>query len=392
MNFHFSQTRVAPAKSRRARALVSGAALLAVVAPGLARTQMARAQGAFPQLPATTSMPVSARANVAPTATNKLTPVPFQAPTPRAIRVSKINAAKAFPYVNRAAKQLAAGQTAQALSSYRQAYQLDPANEYAAPGVGTSLLIQGKFAESAQTFRNHLVTNPGDAKSLRGLADSLTYARKYREALGVNNYILARAPRDFDALFQNAQIATYAGDYKLSETYFSRASGVDKSNRRFLGELGRVAILPAQSTRAQRFQSRLTTQARFRARQPGHRQLLRLYLAIWQSRRAVADRFGRATEQRRGADWSGQRAFLYRSAARSRARITKRRWRLNPTIWARVWVWGAPWFSRAATSRARPSCAAFWRLSRTIARLWKPSLSHKTRRRPRRRFQPIKRC
>ena len=241
MNSYFSSQ----ATPRRARVLATGAALLSVVAPGLARaqtaqTQMARAQGGFPVLPASTSMPASAGAKTGalPTATNKLTPIPFRAPTPRAVRVSKINAAKAFPYVNRAAKQLAAGQTAQALSSYRQAYQLDPTNKYAAPGVGTSLLIQGKFAESAQTFRNHLVTNPGDAKSLRGLADSLTYARKYREALGVNNYILARSPRDFDALFQNAQIATYAGDYKLSETYFSRASGVDKSNADFWASWG----------------------------------------------------------------------------------------------------------------------------------------------------------
>ncbi len=220
-------------QSRRVLAVASGAAMLAVVAPGLAQ-----AQGKFPVLPAAPSIPESVamtRANMSasPTATNKLTPITFKVPTARTIRVSKINAANAYPYVNRAATALGAGNTAEALSLYRRAYQLDPTNKYAAPGVGTALLIQGKFAEAATTFRNHLVTNPGDMKSLRGLADALTFSRKYREALGVNNYILARAPRNFDSLFQNAQIATYAGDYKLSETYFNRASGVNKSNAKF---------------------------------------------------------------------------------------------------------------------------------------------------------------
>ena len=226
------------AAPRRAFVLASGAAMLAVVAPGLAQ-----AQSGFPILPAApsmTAMPGSARANMSasPTASNTLAAIPFRVPTPRTVRVSKINAARAFPYVNRAAKELAAGNTAAALSLYRQAYQLDPTNEYAAPGVGTALIIQGKFADAATTFRNHLVTNPGDLKSLRGLADALTYQRKYGEALGVNNYILARSTRNFDSLYQNAQIATYAGDYKLSETFFNRASGVNKSNPEFWASWG----------------------------------------------------------------------------------------------------------------------------------------------------------
>ena len=225
-----SFSRLAPA--RRTVALVSSAALLAVVAPGLAQT--ASAQTGFPVLPAAPS--TSAKSS--PSASNTLTPIPFRAPAPRAVRVSKINAAKAFPFVNRAAQQLKAGNTAAALSLYRQAYQLDPTNEYAAPGVATALLIQGNFALAAQTFRNHLATHPNDPKTLRGLADALTYSKKYREALGVNNAILARNPRDFASLYQNAQIATYAGDYKLSQTYFSRAAGADQSNPEFWASWG----------------------------------------------------------------------------------------------------------------------------------------------------------
>ena len=207
------------ATPRRALVLASGAALLSVVAPGLAQSGL--------------PVSASARMSVAPAANAKLAPVPFKAPTPRSIKVSKIDAANAFPYVNRAAKQLAAGNTAAALALYRQAYQLDPTNEYAAPGVGTSLIIQGKFNDAAKTFFNHLVTNPDDPKTLRGLADALTYAKQYRDALGVNDYILSRDSRDFASLYQNAQIATYAGDYKLSETYFNRASGVKQSDPEF---------------------------------------------------------------------------------------------------------------------------------------------------------------
>ena len=226
------------AAPRRVLALAGGAALLSVVAPGLAQ-----AQANFPILPAAPSMPAPASMSrvgmsAASTGSGRITATPFRVPTPRRVSVSKVNAAKAYPYVNRAAEQLAAGNTAGALALYRKAYQLDPTNEYAAPGVGTALIIQGKFANAAQTFRNHLVTNPNDRKALRGLADALTYSKQYREALGVNNYILSLNPRDFASLYQNAQIATYAGDYKLSETYFSRASGVNKTNPEFWADWG----------------------------------------------------------------------------------------------------------------------------------------------------------
>ena len=230
------------AASRRALVLASGTALLAVVAPGLAQAQ----SNVFPILPAAPAangnLNGSARANVsaAPVASanKKLTVIRFTPPARRTVRVSKANAANAFPFVNRAAKALAAGNTAQALSLYRSGYETDPNNEYAAPGVGTSLIILGRFDEAAQTFRNFLALQPNNRKALRGLADALTYSKKYSEAAGVNNYILSRNARDYAALYQNAQIATYTGDYQLSETYFSRAAGIKKSDPEFWADWG----------------------------------------------------------------------------------------------------------------------------------------------------------
>ena len=195
----------------------------------------------MPTLPApAASVSSGARRPAPPVLADNVTlkPLPFTPPTPRTIRVSKVTAAKAWPYVNRAARALQAGETARALNLYRQAYQIDPTNEYAAPGVGTVLIIQGKFGDAAQTFRNHLVTNPGDLKTLRGLADALTFSKKYREALGVNNYIVATKGRDFDSLYQNAQIATYAGDYSLAEQFFASAAGVDKGDAAFYATWG----------------------------------------------------------------------------------------------------------------------------------------------------------
>ena len=212
------------AAPRRAALLASGTALLAVVAPGLARAQ----SGVFPILPAAPGTSGSAMA--APKTLNAAT---FAPPAPRSVRVSKVDAANAYPFVNRAAKALEAGKTAEALSLYRRGYQLDPTNPYAAPGVGTALIIQGQFSQAAQTFRNYLALKPNDGKALRGLADALTYAKNYSQAAGVNNYILARNARDYAALYQNAQIATYVGDYKTSESYFSRASGVKTSDPAF---------------------------------------------------------------------------------------------------------------------------------------------------------------
>ncbi len=158
----------------------------------------------------------------APVALNA-SPIPFVAPTPVTRRVSKVQAAKAWPLVNRAAKELGAGRTASALKLYRQAYQIDPNNAYAAPGIGTSYIVLGRFNEAATTYRQFLALQPNDAKSLRGLADALTYGRKYREALGVNNAILARNSRDFNSNYQNGQILTYLRAYKQSDRYFQTA-------------------------------------------------------------------------------------------------------------------------------------------------------------------------
>ncbi len=230
------------AAPRRAFILASGTALLAVVAPGLAQAQ-AQA-GAFPILPVApslngaTSGAMAPGAMSAPAARKTLRATPFTPPAPRVIKVSKVNAAKAYPPVNRAARELEAGNTAEALRLYRAAYQLDPTNPYAAPGVGTALIIQGKFSEAIPTFRNYLATKPGDRRALRGLADALTYSKNYSQAAGVNNYILSLNARDYASLYQNAQIATYVGDYKASESYFSRASGVKNSDPEFWASWG----------------------------------------------------------------------------------------------------------------------------------------------------------
>ena len=229
------------AAPRHAFALASGTALLAVVAPGLAQAQAP--SGVFPILPAAPTMSgamtgaMSSSANAtrsAPASNQRLTVTPFALPARGTVLVSKIDAANAFPFVNRAAQKLKAGQTGAALDLYRRAYQLDPNNEYAAPGVGTALIIQGKFAEAATTFRNFLALKPNSRPALRGLADALTYSKQYSQAAGVNNYILSLAANDLPSLYQNGLIASYAGDYSASEAYFRRFLALAPNNRKAL--------------------------------------------------------------------------------------------------------------------------------------------------------------
>lgn len=165
--------------------------------------------------------PVAASQNVTVTA------IPFRNPAKVSPRVSRVSAAKAWPLVNRAAKELNAGRTQNALRLYQQATAIDPTNAYALPGVGTSYIVLGRFTEAAATYRRFLAIQPGDAKALRGLADALTYGQKYREALGVNNAILARSPRDFASAYQNGQIATYLRAYTQSDRFFNIAANVN---------------------------------------------------------------------------------------------------------------------------------------------------------------------
>ncbi|HEX8464910.1 MAG TPA: tetratricopeptide repeat protein, partial [Abditibacterium sp.] len=160
---------------------------------------------------------------VAATAATNISALPFRPPAQETLRVSRVNAAKAWPLVNRAATELAAGRTQNALRLYQSAYKIDPTNAYAAPGIGTSFIVLGRFAEAATAYRNYLAIKPGDLKALRGLADALTFGGKYREALGVNNAILARQPRNFAAAYQGAQVATYLRSYALSDRYFNTA-------------------------------------------------------------------------------------------------------------------------------------------------------------------------
>jgi tetratricopeptide (TPR) repeat protein len=161
----------------------------------------------------------------APASTN-ISAIAFRAPARVAVKVSRQNAAKAWPLVNKASKELGAGRTQNALKLYQSAYKLDPTNAYAGPGVGTSYIVLGRFIDAATAYRRFLSVKPGDAKGLRGLADALTYGQKYREALGVNNAILAKKPRDFESSYQNAQIATYLRNYIQSDRFFNTATSV----------------------------------------------------------------------------------------------------------------------------------------------------------------------
>ncbi len=166
---------------------------------------------------------------VTPVASN-VAAIPFVNPAKVNPKVSRVTAAKAWPLVNRAAAELSAGRTQNALRLYQQATNLDPANAFAAPGVGTSYIVLGRFNDAAATYRKFLAVKPGDAKGLRGLADSLTYGQKYREALGVNNAILARDPRNFAAAFQNGQISTYLRSYAQSDRFFTTAVALQPNN------------------------------------------------------------------------------------------------------------------------------------------------------------------
>ena len=163
------------------------------------------------------SAPVASSTDVAP--------IPFSLPARGGVSVSKKSRAAAFPFVNRAARLLQAGQTQAALEQYGRGAELDPSNAYALPGVATAQLILGRFDESAATQRRFLAVAPASAvnKSLRDLANALTYGRRYREALGVNAFILSRQPNSFDAAFQNGQIYTYLRSYSNADAAFGRA-------------------------------------------------------------------------------------------------------------------------------------------------------------------------
>ncbi len=182
----------------------------------------------LPSTPATSSVaPLTAKAVVPVRASVAVTPIAFVAPAPNPVRVSKVQKARAWPYVNRGAALLKQKRTEQALAQYQRAAEIDPANEYALPGVATSQLILGHFDEAASTYRRFLSFNPNNARGLRGLADALTYGRHYPQALGVNNYILnSRDPRNFDAAFQNGQIYTFLKSYGNADVAFSCALSI----------------------------------------------------------------------------------------------------------------------------------------------------------------------
>jgi tetratricopeptide (TPR) repeat protein len=200
--------------------------------------------------------PAAAQTNVFVTA------VPYRAPAKSNVRVSATNAAKAWPLVNRAAKELSAGRTQNALRLYQSAFKLDPTNEYAGPGVGTSYIVLGRFNDAATTYRKFLAARPGNLRGLRGLADALTYSLKYREALGVNNAILAKQPRDFAAAYQNAQITTYLRAYTQSDRFFNIAATVKPREADVWSAWGESLTYRRDSRALDRFNKALAINAR----------------------------------------------------------------------------------------------------------------------------------
>jgi len=188
-----------------------------------------------PSAPSARATLVASRASapvLAPVpASVRVSAVPFVPPAHVFARVSKVTAARAWPFVNRGGRLLTQKQTLAALAQYQRAADIDPNNAYALPGVATSQIILGRFDEAAQTYRRFLALKPNDAKGLRGLADALTFGRRYREALGVNNYILAtRNSRDFQATYQNGQILTFLRSYDAADASFARTLALQPNN------------------------------------------------------------------------------------------------------------------------------------------------------------------
>ena len=233
-------------------------------APPIVTRQPAVAAPAPPRVPTPGFVPprVSRPALTPALVATNVSAIPFRAPARVTPRVSARTAARAWPLVNRAARELSAGRTQNALRLYQEAQKLSPANPYAAPGVGTSFIVLGRFNDAANAYRNFLAVKPGDATALRGLADALTYGQKYREALGVNNAILARAPRNFAAAYQNAQIATYLRSYAQSDRFFNTATTLSPKNPEVWAAWGESLSYRRDPRAVARFQKALSLNSR----------------------------------------------------------------------------------------------------------------------------------
>lgn len=171
-------------------------------------------------------------------------------------KVGRKRAARAFPPVNEGARLLGLKRTEEALAAYQRAYELNPYNEYAANGIGTSLLILGRFDEAAQAFARALLVLPQTSderpRAERGLADTLTYGTRYQQAIDANNAILAHQPNDFASLYQLAQINTFTKRYPQASAFYQRALNVAPQSQRgeVLAAFGEALTYGGQTARA----------------------------------------------------------------------------------------------------------------------------------------------
>ncbi|TAL07155.1 MAG: tetratricopeptide repeat protein [Verrucomicrobia bacterium] len=94
----------------------------------------------------------------------------------------------------------AAGDHAQAMSHYRAALEIDPAEARARRNLALLLKQQNLWPEAAAQFRTILDTQPDDLPALLNLADALTHFGRDAEAAMHLEHALALAPDSLEAL------------------------------------------------------------------------------------------------------------------------------------------------------------------------------------------------
>lgn len=144
--------------------------------------------------------------------------------------VSKKRRAAAWPHVESATRLFQHHEYTAALDAYQRAYELDPNNPYAQPGIADTLLVLKRFKLAEQAYRRVLAVRPTEVKALRGLADSLTAQHRFAAAIPVYKQVAAKAPQDFASIFQLAQLLTWGKQYQAADPYYRQAITLQPHN------------------------------------------------------------------------------------------------------------------------------------------------------------------
>ncbi len=154
-------------------------------------------------------------------------------------------------YLQLARVRWAQGEQARALTNYRSALELSPADSQIAAETGWALLESGDVVAAIEPLHTAATLSPNNARILYDLGRAHELQARRSEALEWYERAAAAAPSWVEALRATGRVAYQTGYIDLARKHLARALWCDRHDGEALAEVGRLHLQARNGIRAQ---------------------------------------------------------------------------------------------------------------------------------------------